>query len=159
MIREGLTALALLAAVPVCAETAGGGTAPSVSLIGPALNVSDVDRSLHFYVDGLGLKLGTKRPGPQRTETILISGGGSLLLMSDARGAHPAIAQGNGFDRLVMRVASLDSTAAALKAAGFLPGPVHEAMNGMVRVMIVSDPDGYRLELVEMRRPTDRATP
>lgn len=149
MSRAAIAALTLLAATPDA-----GQTAPTVpTLIGPALNVGDIARSLHFYVDGLGMKIGTRRPGPERIETILVSGGASLLLMSDAHGDHPAIAPGSGFDRLVLRVASLDATVAALKAAGFAVSGEHATMNGMVRVAHAADPDGYRLELVEVRGP------
>ena len=151
MIRATIAALALAAATPALADSPPA--PPAGALIGPALNVSDVDRSLHFYVDGLGMRLATRRPGPQRIETILMFGGpagGSLLLMSDAKGAHPAIAQSNGFDRLVIRLTDLDATAARLKAAGFATEAVHELMNGSVRVMRATDPDGYRLELVEL---------
>ncbi|MDE2405730.1 MAG: VOC family protein [Sphingomonadales bacterium] len=157
MIRPLLAVLAAAALVaPALAEPTAPAPAPAPAgaLLGPALNVSDVDRSLRFYVDGLGMKLATRRPGPKRVESILTFGGpdtSTLLLLSDAAGAHPAIEQGNGFDKLVMRMASLDATVARLKAAGFATGEVHEAAGGMVRVLHATDPDGYHLELVEMR--------
>jgi len=157
--RFALAALVLLAASPAAADPAPVPLAPAPehpagALIGPALNVSDIARALHFYVDGLGMEVGARRGPPERLETILVfrnAGAGNLLLMADSRpGPHPAIVQGNGFDRVVMRIADLDATAARLRAAGFAPGAVHEAMNGRVRVMTATDPDGYRLELVEI---------
>lgn len=159
MIRAALAVTLAAIAAPALAQPAPA-PAPAGVLIGPALNVGDIDRSIKFYVDGLGMKVATRRPGPQRIETILMFGGpaaGTLLLMSDAAGAHPVIAQSNGFDRLVMRVPGLDATAARLKAAGFASGPIHVVMNGKVRVMGATDPDGYRLELVEMASGTEGA--
>ncbi|MDE2597429.1 MAG: VOC family protein [Sphingomonadales bacterium] len=153
--------LALPFAVPALA---GDGPVPAPSanapvaagaVIGPALNVGDIARSRHFYVDGLGMKVNMTMGAPTRQETMLGFDADprrpGIILLADTTAKSPrTIAQSNGFDRLVMRMADLDATATRLRAAGFTPSPIRDVAMGY-RMMIVTDPDGYRLELVESR--------
>lgn len=137
----------LAAAAPALAE------APTASLIGPALNVSNVERALKFYVDGLGMKVGLEMGPANRHETILTFGGdprqpGIILLSDRTAKSPPAIAQSNGYDRTVLRMADLSATAARLRAAGFTPSAIRDVAMGY-RMMMVTDPDGYEYELVE----------
>jgi catechol 2,3-dioxygenase-like lactoylglutathione lyase family enzyme len=158
MRRMGLIGALLLAtAAPALAQTPAQTPAtppaPVGSLIGPALHVANVARSLKFYADGLGLKVGMQMGPPQRHETILTFGGSptdpGIILLSDETGAAvPAIAQSNGFDRTVLRVPDLAATATRLRAAGFAPGEIHDVAMGY-RMMMATDPDGYRYELVQ----------
>jgi catechol 2,3-dioxygenase-like lactoylglutathione lyase family enzyme len=132
--------------------------APSGSLIGPALFVGDISKSLRFYVDGLGMKVGMEMGPPERHETILNFGGdprnpGIILLSNRTAGNRVAIDHGHGYDRTVIRLADLETVAAHLTAAGFAPSPIHEVAMGY-RMMLATDPDGYRYELVgEPKRP------
>jgi catechol 2,3-dioxygenase-like lactoylglutathione lyase family enzyme len=126
---------------------------PAGSLIGPALHVGNVERSLKFYVDGLGMKVGMKMGAPQRRETILTFGGdptnpGIILLSDETVATAPTIAQSNGFDRVVLRLPDLAATAVKLRAAGFAPGEIHDVAMGY-RMMLATDPDGYKYELVQ----------
>ena len=146
-------ALLAFSSAPALAEAPAAQPAPAGALIGPALHVGNVARSLRFYVDGLGLKVGMQMGPPQRYETILTFGGNpsdpGIILLSDETGAAvPAIVQGNGFDRTVLRMPDLAATAARLRAAGFAPGDIREVAMGY-RMMMVTDPDGYKYELVQ----------
>lgn len=149
----------LLAAALLCLATPLAAQAPSAngtsagSLIGPAIHVSDVARSLKFYVEGLGLKVGMEMGPPQRHETILTFGGDprqpGIILLSDKSATTPrVISHGTGFDRLVLRMDDLVATAERLRAAGFEPGPIRDVAMGY-RMMMATDPDGYKYELVE----------
>jgi lactoylglutathione lyase len=57
---------------------------------------------------------------------------------------------GSGFDHLAISVDRLSDTVARLTAAGLEPGPP-QAPGGAdgPRVCWITDPDGYRIELVE----------
>jgi catechol 2,3-dioxygenase-like lactoylglutathione lyase family enzyme len=152
-----LTAFLLAgAAVPLAAEApAPPPPATGASLIGPALNVGSVARAIKFYVDGLGMTVGLEMGPPQRHETILTFGGdprqpGIILLSDRTAKAPPVIAQSNGFDRVVLRMPDLAATAARLRAAGFAPSEIRDVAMGY-RMMLVTDPDGYKYELVEIR--------
>ena len=128
---------------------------PSDGLIGPALFVSDVSRALAFYRDGLGMKVGIEMGAPARHETILTFGGDprapGIILLSDQTAKTPApIEHGHGYDRVVLRVGDLTATEARLKRGGFTTTPIRDVAMGY-RMMLATDPDGYRLELVETR--------
>ena len=159
--RLGLAA-ALVAAAPAAPLTAQPAPpAPSGSLIGPALLVSDISKSLRFYVDGLGMKVAMEMGPVDRHETILSFGGDprnpGIILLSDRRaGSRVAIDQGHGYDRTVIRLADLHSVSARLAAAGFAPSPIRDVAMGY-RMMLATDPDGYRFELVESpARPAEK---
>ncbi len=146
-------AAAQASAEPSATPVAPTGTAGA--LIGPALHVGNVGRSLKFYVDGLGMAVGAQMGPPQRHETILTFGGdprsAGIILLSDQTAARPpVIAQSNGFDRVVLRMVDLTATTARLHAAGFTPGAISDVAMGY-RMMLATDPDGYRYELVESR--------
>ena len=129
---------------------------PSDGLIGPALFVSDVPRALTFYRDGLGMKIGIEMGAPARHETILIFGADprapGIILLSDQT-AKPAarIEHGHGYDRVVLRIGDLSAVEARLKRGGFLISPIRDVAMGH-RMMIATDPDGYKVELVETPR-------
>lgn len=152
IVIAAIAASLLHAAVPAGAEVPAPGR-PSGALIGPALHVSDVARALKFYVDGLGMKVGLEMGPPTRHETILTFGGdprqpGIILLSDQTAKAPPRIAQSNGYDRTVLRIDDLIAVAARLRATGFAPGEIRDVAMGY-RMMMATDPDGYRYELVQ----------
>ncbi len=151
-------AAVLLAALPAAAfAQAAPAPAPEAgSIIGPALFVSDKAKALHFYVDGLGMMLKMTMGPAERQENMVGFGADprspGLILLADTTAKAPAaVDHGHGYDRVVLRMADLDATTARLKAAGFTPSPIHDVAMGY-RMMIATDPDGYKLELVESRR-------
>lgn len=158
---HGMVAAAVLALVagPVAAQApvpAGQAQAAAPALVGPALNVADLARSLKFYTQGLGMTVQLQKG----RETMLGFGtdqGAMIILLSHAdAGRVPAITHGKGFDRLVLRLVDLPAVAARLRAAGATPGEMRDVSHGY-RMMLVTDPDGYTLELVE--RPASQEKP
>ncbi|MBW8783911.1 MAG: VOC family protein [Novosphingobium sp.] len=153
MVLAGAAAAALVGgSLPANAQTPPPVPATG-AVMGPALFVSDVKRSLHFYVDGLGMRLATELGPPQRHETILNfgdPGGAALILLSDGTAKTPAaIDHGHGYDRTVLQIENLAATAARLSAAGFTPTPIRSGGVSGYQVMVITDPDGYKLELVQ----------
>jgi catechol 2,3-dioxygenase-like lactoylglutathione lyase family enzyme len=128
------------------------------ALIGAALYVSDLQRSLKYYRDTLGMRVMMQfnPPGAQdksRPDTVLSFGGGPadpmLMLLSDrnATGARK-IEHGFGFSRVVLTMADLEGVNARLRASGFAPGTIHDA-HGTLKVMMLTDPDGYTVEVIQ----------
>ncbi|WP_295636290.1 VOC family protein [Novosphingobium sp.] len=151
--RAGWLALSLMFAGPALADTPA--IAPTGSIIGPALHVSALVPALHFYVDGLGMTVNMTMGPADRRETILGFGRdpsqpGIILLADTTRATPQAIGHAFGYDRLVLRITDLDATAARLKAAGFAPSPIRDVAMGY-RMMLATDADGYKLELVERK--------
>ena len=124
---------------------------PVGSIVGPALYVSDVNRSLKFYTEGLGMQV-RMRFGPAGREDMVLGFGPdpsqpNIMLLSDKSPTPRKVQQTHGFDRIALLMADLPALAARLRALGFAPGEIHDA-HGTHLVMMVSDPDGYRFELL-----------
>jgi lactoylglutathione lyase len=122
-----------------------------VRTLHPALRVSDLAASLAFYaalgygeVGRVGIGDGTtlamlKCPAEQFVSLELVHqpAGGPVLT-------------GTGFSHLGVQVDDLDATVAGLARAGLAPGPVeHPGGPDGPRTAWISDPDGYRIELVQ----------
>jgi catechol 2,3-dioxygenase-like lactoylglutathione lyase family enzyme len=149
-------ATAQTALVPADPAAATNAAAPAGSIIGPVLNVSDAARSRAFYVDGLGMIVRMTMGRPERRETMLGFGtdpaAPGLILLSDETPHRPrAITHGTGYERLVLRMTDLAATHDRLRAQGYHPEPIRDVAMGY-RMMLVTDPDGYKLELVERRK-------
>lgn len=159
--RALLLAAALLAS-PALAQQAPASAAPNPlardAVIGAAIHVSDLDRSLKFYRDTLGMRVMAQFNPPgatdkSRPDTVLNFGGGPadtmLMLLSDRDPAGPRrIEHAFGFARVVMRHADLAGLGEKLRANGFPQGEIKQA-HGMVRLMMITDPDGYTVEIIE----------
>ena len=119
------------------------------------MTVSNVDRSLAFYVGLLGLTLVDRRPGTQGDEVCFVDGGGCMLeLIGPSTGALSAedVAVGRaGLLHLTFRVEDVDATVDAVRAAGaeIVEGP-RDAYNKTMarRVAFCRDPDGILVEFL-----------
>jgi lactoylglutathione lyase len=128
---------------------------PAVSgtMVGPALHVSDPARSARFYTDGLGMTV-RMRFGPADRPDQLVGYGSDpaqpcIMLLGEKADAGRTIEHGHGFDRIAFQVPGLNRVSERLRAAGFQPGTI-ETAHGTMQVMMVTDPDGYRIELIDV---------
>ena len=131
-------------------------TAAAVALFGPALHVSDVGKAVKFYTEGLGMRVVMEMGPPKRHETMISFGTlprqpGLILLSDGTAKTPPKIMQSNGFDRLVMRVNDLGEVVLRLRRLGYSASDVKDVAMGY-RMATATDPDGYKLELVETVR-------
>jgi len=131
------------------------------------LCVSDLDRSLAFYRDGLGFsEVARIDASGDATETLLglrdvdlravflQRDGVRIELLQYASPGHrgsgePRPMNALGLTHLSLRVGDLDATLAALEARG--AKVLHATRTP--KAVFVSDPDGTRLELVAGRLP------
>lgn len=125
------------------------------TIVGPALYVSDMARSLRFYRDALGMTVRFQF-GPKDKPDVVIGFGAdpmkpSLLLLTDRSVTPPRkVEQAHGFDRVVVMVNDTPALVEKLRAAGFaasLPREVH----GTSMMMMVTDPDGYKVEVIDTK--------
>jgi catechol 2,3-dioxygenase-like lactoylglutathione lyase family enzyme len=120
-------------------------------LVRIVLLVRDIDASLRFYRDDLGLR--PRRP-PAGGWVELDSGACRLCLHGPWEGMPYDPADfGRSPDELLLGVDDLDAAVAALGARGHRPLSVHEPGPGL-RVAEYADPDGRRVALEERREET-----
>lgn len=148
-------ALATLAVAPSAAAAEPAPAPPSVSLegmIGPAIYVTDPARSLKFYTEGLGMRLRMRFGTPERPDTVVGFGSNpsdaGIMLITNKQGPIQPVQHGHGFDRIALRLPDLVAVSARLRAAGFAAGEI-QTVHGSIRMMMVTDPDGYRIELID----------
>ena len=75
------------------------------------------------------------------------------IILQTVAGVTAPLTAGTAFNRLVLaRFRILTQLAARLQRAGYAPGPIRDVAHGY-RMMIVTDPEGHRLELVQSGQP------
>ena len=118
--------------------------------------VLDLDKSLDFYTNKLGLELVRKSPiGDDATNAFLGVPGDpeprlELTLNHDREEPYEI---GTGYSHVAFAVEDLDALAQKLEEAGgvdFESKP--HAMSSGTRIFFVKDPDGYRIEFIERKK-------
>lgn len=113
--------------------------------------VSDLERSVAFYRDLIGLEEQSRTEIPGVHECVLAAahGGGRLQLAYRHDEVRP-IDHGNALWKVYMIVDDADATHDAVVAAGYESTMRPERLDRWpVKVGFVLDPDGYSVELVE----------
>lgn len=138
------------------------------------VNCSDLERSRRFYTEGLGLVAGahtapeTAQPGAAfgldqaRWDASILLGprgyeGGAIDLLQwhepAPTGSPPARLTETGFQRLGLRVPDLGAAMTEVRALGGVvwSEPFAHALGGggEIRLVLVGDPDGTAIELIE----------
>ena len=119
------------------------------------MRVRDLDKSLAFYTDILGMKVLRQKeyPGGKFTNTFVGYGPEDsspvLELTYNWDQAEP-YDMGNGWGHIALEVPDVYATCSALEQAGAkitrAPGPMK---HGTRVIAFVEDPDGYKIELLE----------
>lgn len=111
------------------------------------INVTDMEKSLGFYQDIVGLELERRfKPAPHMEIVFLGNGETQIELIYNADGADTTY--GTGIS-LGFEVASLDNFLRFLDAKGI---PVHDGPfqpNPSIRFLYVLDPDGLKIQFLE----------
>ena len=115
------------------------------------LKVTDMDKSLRFYCDGLGLELLRRTDkGPGIASAVLGVGAQEMNLFSNPGFAADAgVGNPPGLDHFCLEIdsASIDELQVSLARAGItVAKPPVKRSDGVS--LFVSDPDGCRVELI-----------
>jgi predicted enzyme related to lactoylglutathione lyase len=146
---------AALAASQAQADPAQNTMAPppakALTMMGAAVPCTDLDRSLAFYTNGLGMTAGPRMDMATITENPLIfPGGGAYLILIKPKSDDGTIAPRTMLSRIILAVPDVKALADRLKAAGYnLSAPINEETKFHVVVGMLQDPDGNHLELVQ----------
>ncbi|HEB77050.1 MAG TPA: lactoylglutathione lyase [Methylothermaceae bacterium] len=121
------------------------------------LRVGDLERSLQFYTEVLGMKLLRRRDYPEGRFTLAFVGYGDeahntvLELTYNWDTHHYDL--GNGFGHIAIEVDDVYQAAEQIRAKGGKivrePGPMK---HGNTVLAFVEDPDGYKIELLSPQR-------
>jgi lactoylglutathione lyase len=125
-----------------------------MTFIHTCYRITDPERSLAFY-EALGFE--RRRELPIREEAVNyflgLPGEDSPELELTYNFETPAGGYdvGTGYGHIALTVTDLDATLAALAGKGIQPErPPYTVRDGGSRICFVRDPDGYRVELIEL---------
>lgn len=131
-------------------ETAG------FQVIHTMLRVADLDRSLDFYCRLLGMSLIEKRDHQRNLFTqayVGYPGGATLELVFNWTQEQPYVL-GDAYGHIAIAVSGITALCDRLAAAGVtMPRPPRAQRHGGDIVAFVEDPDGHRIELVQIGAP------
>jgi catechol 2,3-dioxygenase-like lactoylglutathione lyase family enzyme len=121
-------------------------------MMASVLPCSDLDRSIAFYTNGLGMTLARRIDMPSGIEApLMFQGGGPYIILFKPKAAGgAATAASSSLHRLVLAVPDIKALEARLIAAGYhLSAPIAQQAKYHVAVGQLEDPDGNHLELVQ----------
>ena len=126
----------------------------------PMIRVSELDRSLTFYIGALGMRELRRESFTEGRFTLVFIGYGeevsSTVLELTYNWDEQRYEHGSGYGHLALEVADIDRTCERLAGMGVKivrdPGPMKFAADesrSQEIIAFIEDPDGYRIELIE----------
>jgi len=126
-------------------------------LLHAMIRVRDLDRSIAFYCDLLGMKVLRRKDYPDGKFTNTFIGYGdekdhAVIELTYNWGREEPYELGTGFGHLAVGVPGIYRACDRLKDAGAKitrpPGPMK---HGTTVIAFIEDPDGYKIELIERK--------
>jgi lactoylglutathione lyase len=119
------------------------------------LRVGDLDRSIRFYTEVLGMRLLRQRDVPSQKYTRAFVGyddessGAAVLELTYNYGVE-SYDVGTGFGHVAIEVPDAAAACAAVRAKdGNVTREAGPMKGGSTVIAFVQDPDGYKIELIE----------
>lgn len=121
------------------------------------LRVGDLERSIEFYTDVLGMRLLRRKDYPEGRFTLAFVGyqeeaEGAVIELTHNWDTHQ-YAMGSGYGHIALAVDDVYAACDRIRHRGGRitrePGPMK---HGSTILAFVEDPDGYKIELLEEKR-------
>jgi lactoylglutathione lyase len=127
-----------------------------MQLLHTMLRVADLDASIAFYCDGLGMKLLRRKDYPGGEFTLAFVGYGDeidhTVIELTYNWGRTDYQIGDAFGHLAIGTDDIHGTVERLRARGARvtrePGPMK---HGTTVIAFVEDPTGYKIELIERK--------
>jgi len=124
-------------------------------LLHTMLRVGDLERSLRFYTEVLAMRLLRRRDYPEGRFTLAFVGYGeerdSTVLELTHNWDTSSYEIGGGYGHIAIGVDDIHATCAAIAERGGRvvrpPGPMK---HGSTVIAFIEDPDGYKVELIQL---------
>jgi len=126
------------------------------------IRVNDLEESIKFYCEVLGMKLLRKKDFPSGRFTLAFVGYGdeaenTVIELTFNWDTHQ-YDLGNAFGHLALGVEDIYKTCEELRSRGAkivcAPGPMK---HGGSEIAFIEDPNGYKIELIDLARRAQRA--
>lgn len=122
-------------------------------IIHSMIRVHDLERSLQFYKDALGLSTSHRLDFPDFSLVYLRNEENDFEIeLTWNKGRVPAYTHGDGYGHVAVAVADLESEHDRMAGLGINPTAVKEFKRGdelLARFFFIQDPDGYKIEVLE----------
>ncbi len=126
-------------------------------LLHTMIRVNNLDESINFYCDRLGMKLLRKREYPSGRFTLAFVGYGpeseQAVIELTYNWDTSRYDLGNAFGHFALGVEDIYKTCDILRSKGVTitrePGPMK---HGNTHIAFVDDPNGYKIELIDLSR-------
>ena len=122
-------------------------------IIHAMIRVLDLERSLKFYRDALGLQVSQRLDFPDFALVYLRNPEADCELeLTLNKGRTEAYSHGTGYGHVGVCVEDLDAEHARMKALGLAVNDIKEFKNGnqlIARFFFMQDPDGYKIEVLQ----------
>ncbi|MBI3710792.1 MAG: lactoylglutathione lyase [Proteobacteria bacterium] len=121
------------------------------------IRVNDLDKSIAFYTNQLGMTLLRRKDYPDGKFTLAFVGYGhedsnAVIELTFNWGRTEPYQLGNAFGHIALGVPDIYGTCERLAKAGVkIPRPPGPMKFGGSVIAFVDDPDGYKIELIEKR--------
>ena len=129
-------------------------------LLHTMLRVGDLDRSLMFYTDVLGMKLLRRKDYPDGKFTLAFVGyqdenEGAVIELTH-NWDTPTYDLGNGYGHIALEVEdAYDACARIKERGGNVTREAGPMKHGQTVIAFVEDPDGYKIELIQRKARAD----
>lgn len=131
-----------------------GSRSSTMRILHTMLRVGDLDRSIRFYTEVIGMQLITRKDYPEGKFTLAFVGFGrnpehaELELTYNWGVDHYEL--GTAYGHIALGVDDIHAACERIRAAGGVitrePGPMK---HGSTVIAFIQDPDGYKVELIE----------
>ncbi|SFC27343.1 lactoylglutathione lyase [Alkalibacterium subtropicum] len=125
----------------------------SKKMIHTCIRVKDLDKSVAFYQDVLGMEEVRRLDYPEHKFTLVylaLPGDNYELELTYNYDQEEPYELGNGYGHIAIGVNDLEDTHEEYSQSGYLVTDLKGLSDGAASYFFIKDPDGYKIEIVQL---------